>query len=445
MNKYNISSSKKLNDQLKNFLPGGVHYNFNTPDKPVTLHFVKGKGSRLWDVDGNEYLDFYGKSGALIIGHNHEKYVESLNAATQKVLAVDCCDIDEEVCSMINKCIPSAEMIRFGLSGTEIMQNALRLARAYTGRNKFLRFEGHFHGNADNIIGGKTSEDHYPMTEDCDGIYTSTAGRANNILESQSYLIQWNEPDLLEDVLHKHKDEIAAVITEPICVNGASILPNPGYLEKMRELCSKYNIVLIFDEIITGFRVGLGGAQELYNITPDLTTLGKCLGGGGLPVSALAGKKDIMKLYENRKIIHAGTFNGYPLGLAAIKATLEILSDTKANNYVKMLSFSNKVHQVMLEEAQKVGLQLIIQGHPSCASYHCREKPINKYNEINYKLQAKNMIIKSSLATYGILISPMSRIYTNISINNDDIEFLREHAYYAFEDAKRIIDRIFEA
>src|SRR5699024_6681275 len=160
-------------------------------------------------------------------------------------------------------------MIRFGLSGTEIVQNALRLARAWTGKNRFIRFEGHYHGNADNIMGGKANNLNNPIPLDYIGDLKGTAGRATDSMESQSYILPWNDEQVLEDLLSKRADEVAAIIMEPVCVNGGGMMPDRNYLKKVRELCDTYNIVLIFDEIITGLRMGLGGAQTYFDVLPD--------------------------------------------------------------------------------------------------------------------------------------------------------------------------------
>ena len=182
-------------------------------------------------------------------------------------------------------------------------------------------------------MGGKSKDKAHPVPKDYIGDTKGTAGRATGILQEQSFLIEWNDETALENLLVNHGDEIAAVIMEPVCVNGGSIMPKNGYLHKARELCNQYGIVLIFDEIITGFRMGLGGAQAKFGVIPDLTTLGKAMGGGGVPVAAIAGKKEFMQLLTNKTVIHAGTFNGYPLGTAAILSTIKILERDNGSVY----------------------------------------------------------------------------------------------------------------
>lgn len=442
MGGYFINKSKAYNDNLREILPCGYHYNFRMSERKIPVHFTKGQGSRLWDIDGNEYLDLYCKSGAMILGHCNEAFNRALKEQIDKVLGVDLCDIDNEACKLLSKYIPSAEMIRFGLSGTETIQNALRIARAYTNKNRFLRFEGHFHGNADNVLGGSTENYDNPIPIDKGDGFSSTEGRAVRVLEDQSYLIPWNNIVILDKVIEHHGDEIAAIILEPICINGGSIYPAKGYLEHVREICDENNIVLIFDEVITGIRIGLGGAQGILNVLPDLTIMGKCISGGGIPISALMGRRKIMELYDNGRVIHAGTFNGYPLGLAAICETIKILEKDGGQSYKQMNHYAEQLHLSLIKEANNAGLDMIVQGPRSCASYHCRDSAVNSSSEIDSILHAKNTIIRQQLAQYGIIIAPLSRMYTNIGLNEKDVEFFNERIPHALRDAKILIDRV---
>lgn len=437
-----MSKMSEYNKRVKKLLPGGVHYNFHLPWEETPIHFVNSRNSRVWDMDGNEYLDLYARFGALIVGHTNSEYNEILKETIDRVLSVSHCDMDAEALELISKYIPSAEMIRFGLSGTEIVQNALRLARAYTGKNKFVRFIGHYHGNADNIMGGRASNSHNPVPSDYTGDLKGTLGRAKDSLESQSYLLPWNDDKVLEELLINKSDDIAAVIMEPICVNGGSVMPVPGYLQKVRELCTKYNVVLIFDEIITGFRMGLGGAQTTFDVLPDLTTLGKAIGGGGVPVSALVGKEEIMQLLVDKKVIHAGTFNGYPLGTAAVKATLEMLSRNNGEKINQMNRITEKIHEILRNESEKIGFELVIQGHPSCGAYHCSNKVLESTSEYTFDIISKDIILNNNLAKNGILVSSLSRIYPNISLDESDIEWFRMKVGKALMETKEVFEEL---
>ena len=436
------TNMKRYSQRVKQRLPGGVHYNFRLPWEEEPIHFTRSKNSRLWDMDQKEYLDLYSRFGAAIIGHGHEEYIDKLKTTIDKVLCVSHCDLDAEVLELIAQFIPSAELIRFGLSGTEIIQNALRLARAYTGRKKFIRFAGNYHGNADNIMGGRAFSKSNPFPIDFIGDFQGTVGRADAIFQRESYILPWNNSNILEELLIAKSEEIAAIITEPVSVNGGSIMPKKGYLQKMRDLCNQYGIVLIFDEIITGCRMGLGGAQEEFGVTPDLTTLGKAIGGGGVPVSALVGKKEIMQLLTEKKVIHAGTFNGYPLGSAAIKATFEILSRDNAACLQRMNDTIAHIHACLQTQANQIGLPLVIQGPQGCAAYHITDQVLQTPTEYTHTIMTRDIILNTQLAKNGILVSSFSRLFPNISLNMDDVDYFEERVEAALWATKQILDEI---
>lgn len=442
---YKTFQSTEFGNQLKTILAGGTHSNYRYKENRIPIQFADGSGSRLWDVDGNEYLDLYAKSGAMIFGHKNKEYTDSIANVLDNLLVVDLSQYDFLACEVLQKHFANCEMVRFGLSGSEMVQNALRLARGYTGRNRILRFEGHFHGNADNMLGGRIQDISSPIPFDDGDTVFSTEGRANDILESQTLLIPWNDVNILENTIHKYKDDIAAIITEPICLNGGSILPQQGYLETVRSLCDDYNIVLIFDEVITGARIGPGGAQALLNIVPDLTILGKCIAGGFMPVSALLGKSEIMELYANNRVIHGGTFNGYPLSLAGIISTFSILSRNENEAYKNMESQASRIYEIFTQEAREIGLDAIIQGPLSCASYHCTNKQLSKYKELTKEILLKNGILRDRLAVYGILTAHTSRLYPNISLTDDDVIFFRERIKDVLLDTQLVAKRILKS
>jgi glutamate-1-semialdehyde 2,1-aminomutase len=442
LKKFIVERSNQYNTQLKAVVPGGVHYSFRIPWESMSIHFVKGKGSRAWDMDNNEYLDLFGKFGANILGYNNERYVESLVSHLNKITAANLSDVDYGAAQAICDAVPGAERVRFSLSGTEAVQNAIRLARGYTKKNRFIRFSPHFHGNADNIMGGAPGDSSDPTPVTFQNDLYDTEGKAEGILQAQSFLLPWNDLELLKEVLHTNHDVVAAIITEPICINGGGIMPLPGYLEGMRELCDKYGIVLIFDEMITGFRVGIGGAQKLLGVTPDITTLGKAMAGGALPVSAVAGKKEIMKLYENRKVAHGGTFNGYTLGLAAVKTTIDILSENNGVHYDVMNEHMRAICSAFLSAAHEHGIPFEIKSPASCAVFSlANERNSNdpKQKMINQYL---NKFVGQSLVEYGILHSNSNRFYGNISLTKADVDLFSDRIKYVFDSVRQFIDRI---
>lgn len=439
MPKLKYPQSQQAVQHIKNYLPGGVHYNFRYGGRDIIIPFNKGKGSKVWDLDGNEHLDLFCKFGALIVGHGNEEYNAKLIDYTRKVLSVDQCDLEGVVCERIIHHVPSAEMVRFGLSGTESVQNAIRLARAYTGKHKFVRFQGHYHGNADNILGGRPKSADYPVPTDYEGDFLGTDGRAPNILQEQSFMLPWNDSKALEILLQEHGTEIGVVIMEPICINGGGILPQQGYLEKVRELCDRHHVVLIFDEVITGFRVALGGAQSLLGVTPDISVFAKAMAGGALPMSAIVGKKEIMQLYVDQKVIHAGTFNGYPLGLAAVLATIELL-ENDSSCYERMGNYLIQIGQSLVEAAKSVGMPMVVQGLPNVLIFHSQAELIKYAGDYEERTKIQDILITRVCKEYGIQFSPISRFYSNLLMDESDVSFFTERIGEVMAEAQRIIE-----
>jgi len=293
---------------------------------PIVLE--RGQGTRVWDADGNEYIDFMMSFGALIQGHAHPKLAEVVSqtmAQGSHFAAITSAEVEaaERLCRMV----PSAEAVRFANTGSEATMLALRLARAHNGRTKFLKFEGHYHGwydpyllNAHSHAPEKLGPPENPVRmPDSEGIPASTF--------DDVVLAPWNDAAALERVMKRHGPELAAVITEPIMANMGCILPRDGYLQLLRSLTQQYGALLILDEVVTGFRYAPGGCQEYYGITPDLSTLGKALG-GGFPVGAVAGPRSILDhlRWSEHMVLHYGTFNGHRLTMKVVAANLDLLA-----------------------------------------------------------------------------------------------------------------------
>ena len=425
-----------------NTIPGGYHSNFRKKESGPPIYFVRGKKGRLWDMDGNEYLDLYAKSGAMFLGHSNPQY-KKIFFQPETFMAADYVSHSVKAAETVLKHFDGFDMIRFCLSGNEAVQNVLRLARAYTGKNKFIRFQGHFHGTADNVLGGITKDScsYTPVSDEENDIFY-TKGRAEGILQNQSFLLPWNDICVLKKVVEKYKNEIAAVIMEPINLNGGGIMPRKDYLQQVREICSKNHILLIFDEVITGIRMGLGGAQKELGIRPDIIILGKALGGGYLPVSAFIAPHKIMDEYKTYRVVHGGTFNAYPLSMLAITAVYDILEHDEKNTFHKLQKKSTELHKIFIELSKKVGLPLVIQGPATCSSYHVSEKELTSYEEMDQKIKTKNAVLKNCLQKYGILTAYTSRIYTNITLSDCDIDFFEKRAYAALKDTEIILERL---
>lgn len=321
----NTTRSRILFGRSKKSLAGGVSSNVRSGQKPFPLFFVKGRGSRIEDVDGNEYIDYVLGQGPLFLGHSHPDLIhEVVKHIEEGQLFAGQHPMEIELSEMLQEFIPSAELVRYCNSGSEAVHAALRLARAYTGREKVIKFEGHYHGWFDNILisvhppldiaGSRKSPKPIPGTKG------QLRYQLNNII-----VLPWNDLNLFKEVMDIHGFECAAVIMEPIMCNTGCIAPKEGYLEGVQQVCKAHGTLLIFDEIITGFRLGMGGAQEFFGVTPDLAMFGKAMG-GGFPISCVVGSEKIMEMIGRGEVNHSGTFNSNVTAIAAALTTLKIMN-----------------------------------------------------------------------------------------------------------------------
>ena len=356
----NYSQSAQLLERAKKVLAGGVSSEFRKYSYPHALFYTHGKGSRIYDVDGNEYLDFTLSQGPLILGHSHPHVVKSVadySANGQLYAGQHIKEI--ELAEKLNHLIPSAEMMRFCLDGSEAVQTAFRVSRAVTGRKKFLRFEGHYHGWLDNVSWGiSTPSEEALGSREAPNVYPWTEGLPEHSRE-EFIILPWNDLPLLKKTVAERYKEIAAIITEPVMCNNGCILPEEGFLEGLREVCDEYDIALIFDEVITGFRLGLGGAQQYFGITPDISVFAKAMA-SGYPISAVVGKKKWMNVIEESKVIQAGTMNSSNATVAAALATIEMLETE--NPYERLFRYGKKLMEGLKEAAAATGQNLLVQG-----------------------------------------------------------------------------------
>lgn len=314
------SKSKRLYDCSQAIFPGGV----NSPVRAFgavggTPVFMKRAcGSHIWDEDGNEYIDYVGSWGPCILGHGCTKVIEAVKDACEFGLTFGAPTKKELLLGeLIRTCIPSMEMMRMVSSGTEAVMSAIRAARGYTGRDKIVKFEGCYHGHSDGLLVKAGSGALTGAAPDSAGVPRSCT--------SHTLLASYNNVQSVRDLFNQYSDQIAAVIVEPVAANMGLVPPAPGFLEFLREITAKSGTVLIFDEVITGFRIGVGGAQGYYGVIPDLTTLGKIVG-GGIPMGVYGGRKEIMECVSpSGKVYQAGTLSGNPVATEAGIATLSIL------------------------------------------------------------------------------------------------------------------------
>ena len=320
-----MNRSTTLFNEAKDFIPGGV----NSPVRAFNgvggdpIFFDRGEGAYLYDVDGNKYIDYVGSWGPMILGHANPIIIDAVKAVLDKGLGFGApTEIETSLAKKVCQIVPSIELVRMVSSGTEATMSAIRLARGFTGRDKILKFEGCYHGHSDSLL-VKAGSGALTL-----GVPTSPGVPSD--LAKHTLTLEYNNLEVVEDLFLEMGEEIGCIIVEPIAGNMNCIPPKEGFLAGLRKICDKYETVLIFDEVMTGFRVALGGAQEVYNVTPDLTALGKVIG-GGLPVAAFGGRRDIMnQIAPIGPIYQAGTLSGNPLSMASGLAMLTALEEDKS-------------------------------------------------------------------------------------------------------------------
>lgn len=355
------SNNVDLTQRFTALFPG-AHSN-NTSAASVRTFQRRAQGARFWDVEGREYIDYTGASGPNILGHCHPRLIKAMeNFMSRQSLCTGSSYLFSEHDILLGEKlvqhVPCAEQIKFCVSGTEAVQQAIRLARASTGRPYYLKFSGHYHGWVDNVYGGEvTSSGSSPPFPNFDCHPVAGQSKAS---QREGLMIPWANLDSLEETLRTHGDKIAIMLIETVC-NSGSLLPQAGYLEKARKLCDQYGIVLCFDEVITGFRVGLTGAQGLFGVTPDLCTFGKAFG-GGMPIAAVAGKRFLMEQYRDQQVMGPGTYNGHPLSVCAALTTLEILEENNGAVYASMQVRQQQLMKGLQTIAEELGVAMRVQG-----------------------------------------------------------------------------------
>ena len=420
MNGY--SQSAKLLERAKQSLAGGVSSEFRRYNHPHALFYSHAQGSRIYDVDGNEYLDFTLSQGPLIAGHNHPHIVKRVDDyskngqlyAGQHILEI-------ELAEKLQQLIPSAELMRFCLDGSEAVQTAFRLARAKTGKKKFLRFEGHYHGWLDNVawaistpsveqLGSRENPKVFPWSE----------GLPDNVKE-EFITIPWNDLELLKQTIMKNHTDIAAIITEPIMCNSGCILPEPNFLQGIRDLCTAFNITCIFDEVITGFRTSLGGAQTYYNITPDLSIFAKAMA-SGYPISAIVGKKEWMNLMVESKVIHAGTMNSSNSCVAAALGTIEVL-ESDPDTYNRIFRLGKQLINGLQQINQSHHQNMLVQGlGPMLHTGFTHLEKVKDFRDVQTYDKVKLGKFIAAMHDKGVRIIGRGLWYISTVHNESDIE-----------------------
>lgn len=407
--------SESLYQKAVKLMPGGV----NSPVRaflsvnrsPVFME--RAKGDKIYDVDGNEYIDYVCSWGPGILGHSHPKVIEAVKEACERGLTFGAPTRNEIVLAeMIQGIMPSMEVMRMVNSGTEATMSAIRTARGYTGRDKIIKFKGCYHGHSDGLLVKAGSAALTSSVPDSAGV---PASYTENTL-----VAFYNDKKSVEELFEKNKDEIACVIVEPIAANMGVVLPEEGFLEFLREITNKYGTVLIFDEVITGFRIGLGGAQEYYKVTPDMTTLGKIVG-GGMPMAVYGGKKEIMKhVSPIGKVYQAGTLSGNPIATTAGITTLRLLmeKEEKEGLYKKLEEKTTRIANSL----RKIGLQVNQKGSLLCG--YCTKQEVKNYEDALTSDTKKYAEFFSYLLDNGIYVAPsqFEAMFLSDAHSDEDIE-----------------------
>ncbi|CAI8055436.1 Glutamate-1-semialdehyde 2,1-aminomutase, partial [Geodia barretti] len=405
-----------LFDAAQQVIPGGV----NSPARafgPVggdPLFIVKGEGARIVDADGKSYIDFVGSWGPLILGHAHPEIVAAVNAVVAEGTSFGApTEIEVKMAQLVTEIVPSVEMVRMVNSGTEATMSAIRLARGHTGRDKIVKFEGCWHGHADSFLIQAGSSALTMGAPSSPGVTPGTA--------ADSITVPFNDLEAVEKAVVENRDKIAAVIVEPVAGNMGVIPPAPDFLQGLRDVTAEMGIVLIFDEVITGFRVSPGGAQELYGVTPDLTTLGKIIG-GGLPVGAFGGKREIMSDISplGKMVSQAGTLSGNPLAMTAGYETLKRLQVPGV--YDALEAKAQALETGILENLKALGLKYQANRVGSIMTLFFTEAPVTSFEAANACDQDLFARYFREMVNRGIYLAPSQFEAAFVSLAHSDAD-----------------------
>ena len=413
-----MNKSEMLFAEAVEHIPGGV----NSPVRAFgsvgeTPRFIaSAKGAYMTDTDGQTYLDFVGSWGPMILGHNHPKVLADVLEACREGLSFGAATEREvEMAELICSIVPSIEEVRLVSSGTEAGMSAIRLARGYTGRNKIVKFEGCYHGHSDAMLVKAGSGVMTAGIPDSAGV---PAGCTQDTLTAV-----YNDLDSVQAIFDQFKGEVAAVIVEPVAANMGVVLPKKGFLQGLRRLCNENGSLLIFDEVITGFRLSLSGAQGYFDIEPDLTTFGKIIG-GGMPVGAYGGRKDVMKLIApSGPVYQAGTLSGNPVAMAAGLAQLKLLRETP-EFYEKLNHKADVFFEGMQEAVRAAGKPWVVNHIGSLGSIFFTDGPVTNYAEAKTSDTAKFGEYFSYMIQNGIYLAPsqFEAMFLSAAMTEDELE-----------------------
>ncbi len=416
-NVFNTTNSQDVFDAAKELMPGGVSSPVrafkSVNGDPIVFDRVKGAYS--WDIDGNRFIDYVGSWGPAICGHSHPEVTSALQEALEKGTSFGApCELENKLAEMVIEAVPSVEMVRFVNSGTEACMAVLRLMRAFTGRDKLIKFEGCYHGHADMFLVKAGSGVATLGLPDSPGVPRSTT--------SNTLTAPYNDLEAVKELFAENPDAISGVILEPIVGNAGFIPPEPGFLEGLRELTKENGALLVFDEVMTGFRISYGGAQERFGVTPDLTTLGKVIG-GGLPVGAYGGRKDIMSMVAPAgPVYQAGTLSGNPLAMTAGIKTLEILK--QEGSYERLESMTKRLINGICESAKAAGLAINGKSISGMFGFYLCDGPVRNFEEAKKTNSEYFAKLHRSMLQKGVYLAPSAfeAGFMSLAHSEDDID-----------------------
>lgn len=424
--RYSRPTSEQLHARASRYLPGGVSSDVRLGGPP--LFFQRGEGAYLYDVDGDRYVDYVLGMGALVLGHSHPAVVQALQEQAARGLVFGGQhELEPQVAELIHAAVPSAQALRFNSVGSEATHAAIRLARAFTGRQKIIKFEGHYHGWLDGVLYSTSYDPARSGPRERPATVAGSGGMAQSAA-GDVLVAPWNNLQVLEEIMREHEGSVAAVIMEPYMCNTGCILPLPGYLEGVQQLCRRHGALLIFDEVITGFRVALGGAQAQTGVVPDISTFGKAVG-GGMPVSVVAGRADVFQLITQRKVVHAGTFNSNPLALAGARAALTVLSQGGDTLYRELAKTGQQLAAGLAELGRRFGVPLQAVGPgPLFQVYFSENQDIRDARDVAATdIQARNRFVAAMLDE-GVRITSRGLFFLSTAHGEREIALTLEAA-----------------
>jgi glutamate-1-semialdehyde 2,1-aminomutase len=416
----NRPTSAQLFESALSIIPGGV----NSPVRAFKsvggnpVFMAKAKGAYLYDVDGNAYIDLINSWGPMILGHAREEVIEAVQKVLQNSFSFGAPGpLEVEMAQLITEMVPSIEMVRMVNSGTEATMAAIRLARAYTKRSILLKFEGCYHGHADSFLIAAGSGAATLGVPDSPGVTAAVA--------RDTVTVPFNNVEALQAMFAKYPDQIAAVIVEPVVGNMGCVLPEQGFLESLREICTKEKSLLIFDEVMTGFRLSAGGAQVIFNIQPDLTTLGKIIG-GGLPVGAYGGRKEIMEMIApSGPVYQAGTLSGNPVAMAAGIAQLNLLK-AHPEWYTALSERTSQMAARMLEACRTAGVPASINQIGSMFTLFFTEKKVLRFEDAKASDLPRFGVYFQNMLNRGVYLAPsqFESLFVSTAIGEEEEEHI---------------------